>query len=114
MDFREFYEFPLELHWNKVFTKDGGMAFDFVGKWEDDKGKLSRESVVDALNGRGVAKFNGLTYKDSYIYFHDKEFISMRGWGNLTSPNCHGLSDEEAIQVQDDFAQYIISVLSLE
>ncbi len=46
---------------------------------------------------------------DSRILDADDQFIfEMRGWGFLTSPNCMGLSPEEAAAVQDARAQVLI------
>ena len=48
----------------------------------------------------------------------NKNFITIRGWGRLTSTNysagCFGLSVEQTKNIQDQFAEFIISKISTE
>ena len=48
----------------------------------------------------------------------NKNFITIRNWGRLTSTNysagCFGLSVEQAKNIQDQFAEFIISKISTE
>ncbi|MEX0596252.1 MAG: hypothetical protein WD512_07105 [Candidatus Paceibacterota bacterium] len=118
MKFKDAYEFPLELMWSKVHTKDGGMAFDFAKGFgkpndEDDEECPTQQRVVDIINGKIDGDIKGdFDYKDGDIYLNGKFIITIRGWGNLTSPNCLNLTPEAAARVQDEFAFYIIKRLS--
>lgn len=120
MDFKKAYEFPLFLMWNKVHTQDGGMAFDFVkgmvpvNNDDSDDECPTQQLFVDIINGVSNKTIAGdFDYGDGgYILLNGKEIISIRGWGNLTSPNCLNLTAEAAARVQDKFADYIIKRLT--
>jgi len=38
--------------------------------------------------------------------------ILIRGWGNLTGTGAHNLKEEEAANIQDTFAEYIVEQLN--
>lgn len=72
-----------------------------------------RENVLNSLNG--------IEYKFPYSELHvelgvvrhfNNEVIEIRGWGHLTGHGSLKLSDEEAIAIQDDLAQYVIEQLT--
>jgi len=112
----EFYTLP--------FADDGGCGYIY-----DDKENfafmiipnLSEQQVTKILLSLNSENHNPLVYKEKFtleyikeivtINMNGKPFIVIRGWGNLTSPNCHNLSDKEAIKIQDDLANWIIKKL---
>lgn len=106
----------------KVFTKEFYMAFDFCSPYRlnDEEHTVSEEyqrKVVACINGGTKPTIPlELTYVDSYIYIkingRVKKFISIRGWGNLTSPGGWNLTDKHAVQLQDEFATFIINQLT--
>jgi hypothetical protein len=117
-DFKEYIKFPLSLHHGKVFTSNNSMAFDFAFRFLYPDGMIISEEqqaiIVDILNGNTIKKIqtSGLTLKnDGIIYFDDKVFIIIRGWGNLTGIGGFHLSSDEAAKIQDEFAKYIINTL---
>jgi hypothetical protein len=51
--------------------------------------------------------------KDDIEFYYDNEFVfTIRGWGHLTSPGGRNLSMDEAANIQDDFAQWILETLN--
>jgi hypothetical protein len=116
MDFKKAYKFPLYSYYGKAFTKDNGMAFDFMGPWKGytEKDEAFQEKIVSAINGEIEYVVVGRLMYDTegYILLNGEKVISMRGWGNLTSPNCLNLPVEEAADTQDGLAFYIINKLT--
>ena len=49
--------------------------------------------------------------RQGYIYVDEKPFISIRGWGYLTGTGGLNLSDDEAVKIQDDLANYLVEQL---
>lgn len=110
---RKAFKFPLSVTWHKVFTSDDGMAFDFCGKYRDDEELLVE--LVEIINGyKQPAHYMNLRYDSNQhtILLNDEKFIMIRGWGNLTSPNCLNYEPHKAVEIQDEFAEYIIMKLS--
>jgi hypothetical protein len=116
MDFKKAYKFPLYSYCGKAFTKDNGMAFDFMGPWKGytEKDEAFQEKIVSAINGDIEHVVVGrLVYdSDGHILLNGEKIILIRGWGNLTSPNCLNLTNEEAVSTQDEFALFIINKLT--
>jgi len=113
--FKDVY-FPLENYHSKVFA-NGHMAFDFPQKWLyencDEVSIEDQDKIIDILNGKDNSKSDlELTYKDATIYQNGKEFIIIRGWGHLTGCGGLNLNEDEAVIIQDDFANYIIEKLT--
>ena len=50
--------------------------------------------------------------KELFVYafnlFIGHKLILIRGWGNLTGAGAHNLSVEEAANIQDTFADFIV------
>lgn len=129
VDFKKGYPFPLDIDPEfdiKVFTKDYGMAFDFPmsmlypnGFFIDTNAKVF---IVGVLNGEEDINRMGeklkLRYQpdNSTIYVdidgEDKEFIIVRGWGNLTGTGGLNLPEKEAAEIQDAFGNYIVESLT--
>lgn len=132
LKFKDYYKFPLK--WNedfsvRVFTQDHGMAFDFMMpmfiKSMYPNGSVLRKEdqrkIVDCINGDGSSfsdktevKYNPdnttILAKDSEGVF--REIIIVRGWGNLTGVGGHNLPQDQAIEVQNAFANYIVGKLN--
>lgn len=120
-DFKEYFKFPLKIEYMKVYTNDGNMAFDFYFN-KNIQGGTKPLVISESLRAELVGTINGtnnktteapLSYKDGIIYHIDREFILMRGWGHLTGRGGGlGLDVEVAMEIQDEFAQYIIDKLN--
>ena len=112
MNWKEVYELPLSTYDNTwVYDKDDHFVFEF--NYENMAEELC-EKILNKLNGVGDFKLEVYYDKKSQqIHVSESEWIIlMRGWGRLTSPNCWGLSDADAMEVQDTFAQHIVEILS--
>jgi hypothetical protein len=115
--FTKYYEMPFHVDNYCIFyvwTKDNEMAFNYL-----DEKKLNNEdtseivAIVNAINGYEPGTFNASinpNQKDT-IQIDGEDKLLIRGWGNLTAPGCHNLSNEDAIKVQNDFAKWIVEQL---
>lgn len=129
IDFKKGYPFPLEMDPDfdiKVFTKDYGMAFDFPMKMIYPNGFTittdAKMFIVNVLNGEEDINRMGMELKlryqpdNSTIYVEiegeEREFIIVRGWGNLTGIGGLNLPEEEAAEIQDAFGSYIVESLT--
>jgi len=71
-------------------------------------------NALEAINGTKKLKGKDTTFshKDGYIFANEHKAIMIRGWGNLTGTGGHNLSGDDATNVQDTFADYIVSKLN--
>jgi len=129
VDFKKGYPFPLEMDPDfdiKVFTKDYGMAFDFPMKMIYPNGFTitteAKQFIVGVLNEQEDINRMGVELKlryqpdNSTIYVdiegEEKEFIIVRGWGNLTGIGGMNLPEKAAAEIQDAFGNYIVESLT--
>lgn len=129
VDFKRGYKFPLDMDPDftvKVFTKEGDMAFDFPMRMIYPNGFTITDSakvfIVGVLNGTRDLSEMGMDLKlnynpdDTTIYVdidgEQREFIIVRGWGNLTGIGGMNLPEEEAAEIQDAFGNYIVESLT--
>lgn len=117
MDFKEAYQFPLELKYGKVFTTNFKMAFDFIPSFmEKEDRKLFRVSeeakhkLVAIVNGseEKIRKDIDFRYENGTIYANDLHFIWVRGWRYLTGVGGLHLDEATASQLMDDFGNFIV------
>lgn len=114
MDWRKVWELPL-----KVDDYGGCYAWgnnDTMALTFDYEGFLTHFNVdvVNAINGVKEWNFGGeWTAQGCDIYWNGDYVFCVRGWGELTSPSCLGLSREEAAQTQDDFIEFILGKLNM-
>jgi len=126
MTFKEAFKFPLHGDYGIIFTANGNRAFDFPMKMlHPNAFALSEESSVNVVRiingeeGKPKTKLN-LSYDPSktMIFIEvdnvKREFICIRGWGYLTGTGGLKLSSDVAIRMQDEFANYIIEMLTKE
>jgi hypothetical protein len=119
IDWRTVYKFPLELKYStKVMTPDFKMAFDFIPSFIKDIDTLQislqdKQKIVRIINGSDekVKTLHNYSYKNGTIFVNDLALIWIRGWGHLTGQGGLRLKDDEAISIQDGFANFIISTL---
>lgn len=124
-NFKSYFKFPLYLdeYMDKVFTVDDEMAFDFGLSFKENQGinltRRTMEKIVKVLNLETYEPTRDLDLKyveDGTITLDNKNFITIRGWGRLTSDNynvgCFGLGGENAAIIQDNFAYFILSRLT--
>lgn len=126
-NFKSYFPFPLELSeiMDTVFTADYGRAFDFGLSFRENEGvnmtNKTMKKIVDVLNKPNHKPERDLNLKivdGINIQMDGKNFITIRGWGQLISDNyssnCYGLSEEKARQVQEDFIKFIWSRLTIQ
>lgn len=108
--FKDIYRFPLHKvePISFVMDKSGNFVFQFEID-DEDKEKL----ILDIINGNSD-KVTGKKYvHDNGLITEDGEpIILIRGWGNLTGTGSHNLSGEEAANIQDTFAEFIVNKLN--
>lgn len=121
--FKKYYPFPLhvdEIIPFKTMCNGKGldMAYDVVwAKFE----RPVYEELVDIING--VKEYNDSPIwstptkyiaKGCEIYSEGKEYpiIRVRGWGKLTGVGGFKLSTDEAVKIQDEFVNYILTKLN--
>lgn len=123
--YKDIYVFPLKPAngggW--VFDQNGNFVFQFEAQFEGGnyaKGwKEFEDKVLDCLNGKNHLKLTTESYfihKEGQIFIkqedNNKLIITIRGWGNLTGIGSHNLSGEEAANIQDTFAEFIVNKLN--
>lgn len=107
--YKDIYEFPLTV--DRIgWIRDNKRQF--VAQIETDNDEVNKH-IVDIINGESLSiagrKF---THKDGEIISNGEVWIIIRGWGNLTGTGAHHLSVEEASNIQDTFAEFIVNTLN--
>ena len=113
-NFKDYYTFPLQMDKNftiKVFTKDHKMAFDWIVDISD-KIKFEIINKLNTPNIKTTLKSGGFSYKDGYILKDEYKIILIRGWGMLTGCGAFNLPTDEALKIQNEFANYITNTLN--
>lgn len=111
MTYKDIYKFPLskedDFHW--VWDNEDNFVFQF--EINDDR---FQNNVLEILNGerKPLNNKNIFSHKEGLIMLEDKPVITIRGWGNLTGSGAHKLSGDNAANIQDTFAEYIIETLN--
>lgn len=124
--YKDIYVFPLHKtkYSSQVYDAKGNFVFQFEPKfvngeyldgWEDFESE-----VIDCLNGSLSMNYDGVfILKDGEIFAQKTDnknvvhIITIRGWGNLTGIGAHHLHEDEAANIQDTFAEFIINKLNL-
>lgn len=96
----------------KIFTSEGRMAMDLCARIDgDDEEFLQR--ICNILNGDSNEKPKmNVSYDPPYIYFDDKKIFLIRGWGYLTGCGALNLPSEVAVEIQDNFANWVANKLN--
>jgi hypothetical protein len=76
-----------------------------------------RQKTLFSLNALGLEPIKGIDLSigktdETLILNNGKEFITIRGWGNLTGIGGYNFDAEKASKIQDDFRDWIIYKLS--
>lgn len=107
----DIYRFPLTKDniIDYVYDADRNFVFQFT---IDDEN--AQRLMMDAINGNSCLKNNDLSFmhKDGEILANGNAVILIRGWGNLTGIGAHNLSPQEASNIQDTFAEFIVEQLN--
>lgn len=122
-NFKNYFQFPLHMlqDWGiKVFTANNKMAFD----WMLNIPHETKTKIVSIINGETT-----LTPKVKKEWRHENGILvckflegenggneynvmRIRGWGMLTGVGGYNLPPEEAAKIQDDFANYCVTMLN--
>ena len=108
----DIYELPLrqDEYGSWVYDNKSNFVFQF-----EKVSESNRKDILDILNGVREPESidHTFTYEDRYIVMDgEREIILIRGWGNLTGTGAHNLPTEEAANIQDTFAAWIIEKLT--
>ena len=111
--FRDVYQLPFHRRtlvdtW--IYDEGNNFCFQFE-KYRDELNIL----LLQVINGDRYLENENLTFhhkNGEIIDNNGNHLITIRGWGNLTSLNCLGLSPEEAANIQDTLADYIVQQLN--
>jgi len=115
-NWNDIYELPLEDSYiddgfrsKRITDKKGSFVFEFL-----KVGNNTQEEILNVIN-KDVKLINReltFTHADGYISVNEMQVIMIRGWGNLTGTGGFNLSNEDAANVQDTLAEYIVSKLN--
>ena len=108
--YKEVYQLPLEDQHGWIYDQKGNFVFQFLIDNEEMEKKL-----LDVINGKKNLTNLDLVFKHEKGLIVDKtgnEVILIRGWGNLTGIGAMNLSVEEASNIQDTFANFIVERLN--
>jgi len=111
--FTDIYKLPLNNIWGRVFDMNKNFVFQFL-----EPNDYIQEFILDVINGEKTFTNNQLSFKHDggYIMANENEtsknIILIRGWGNLTGIGGHHLSAEDAANIQDTFADFIVNQLN--
>lgn len=123
--YKDIYKFPLHKWDGASFVSDSAnnFVFQFEPKFNDkgdyQEGWLdTEEKIMNCLNGvyQFANKDLSFYHNEGQIFAKEKQHelhvITIRGWGNLTGTGAHNLKAEEAANIQDTFAEYIVEQLN--
>lgn len=114
LSFRDLYQFPFHQAKFGTWVYDSNSNFIFQFQFNN---KETQEKAIQILNGEYESKLpNKFVHKDGTIYLDVdgelKDFILIRGWGNLTGGGSYNLDGEYAGKIQDTLAEFIVEKLS--
>lgn len=110
--YKDIYKFP--LHQDKYTGWVWDAAGNFVFQFEF-RGDELRAQFLDIINGEDQFSNPDLSFShvEGIIGSNlGEDMIMIRGWGGLTGTGGHKLSADDAISVQDTFAEYIVERLN--
>ena len=109
-EFEKAFKLPFKVKHKGSCCVDANDQFCF--ETFDYLSKESKDILQSSIDNKDV-KRQDVYYddKEQYIYVDEKPFISIRGWGYLTGIGGLNLSDDEAVKIQDDLANYLVEQL---
>lgn len=123
--YKDIYRFPLKKakYGSWVYDSANNFVFQFESKF-DEKGSYAKgwqefvAKVIDTLNAEDkMALHHGkFVHENGDIFIQEDKLkthvITIRGWGGLTGVGGHNLSSEDAANIQDTFADFIVERLN--
>ena len=108
--YKDVYQLPLEENHGWIYDQKGNFVFQFM--IDNEK---TEQKILDVINGKENFKNLDLVFKHEQGRIVDKSglpIILIRGWGNLTGTGAMNLSVEEASNIQNTFASFIVERLN--
>lgn len=126
-EFSKYYKFPLKM-WEgttgKVFTDDNNMAFDWLLPYGKQYNGI-KQRLLDRINGYDYTPWatKKTFYKNDNGHIvcrveegenadNEIKVLLVRGWGMLTGVGGYNLDPSVALQIQDDFTEFILKQLN--
>ena len=112
-DWKKIYKLPLRYDdVGYVWANNDMMAISFSENYDTKQHEV--EMIVNRLNGDTSITFDKkFTIQDNIDFYCGNEYaFCIRGWGSLTSAGGYNLTNEQAINIQDSFAEWILETLN--
>jgi hypothetical protein len=107
----DIYVLPLEKdsYGSQVYDQRDNFVFQF-----EEVNEKNQQDILNILNGfQNPTVEHSFVNKDGEIWMDgERHIITIRGWGNLTGTGAHNLPEDEAANIQDTFAAWIIEKLT--
>ena len=112
MNFDEIYKPPFhEVLDFWVYTQGDVRCFDWIARVDS----RTRKELIRILNGNSKKRVkHEVKYDKGIVSIKGVNIIRIRGWGHLTGCGALNLPPEEAIEIQDDFGEWIVKKLKQE
>lgn len=112
MKFDEIYKPPFyEVLDFWVYTQGDVRCFDWIARVDS----RTRKELIRILNGNSKKRVkHEVKYDKGIVSIKGVNIMLLRGWGHLTGRGALNLSPEEAIEIQDDFGEWIVKKLKQE
>lgn len=127
-NYKDIYELPLKPanRGSWVYDQKGNFVFQFEPKF-DEKGSFEKgwkdfeQVVINCINGDSKIDMPHATFihrsGEILIQYNNPDqpeshVMTIRGWGNLTGIGGHNLPAEEAANIQDTFAEFLVNKLN--
>lgn len=107
--YKDIYQFPLRKDKYSSWVRDSKEQFVFEFQFYENEDLSS--SLLAVINGVATLTKNlTFAHKGGIIFdtVTNRELILIRGWGNLTGIGGHNLPAEEAVNIQDTFAELFL------
>ena len=104
--YKDVYKFPLKESYGRICDQKNNFVFQFI--ISDEKTQVK---MMNVINGTENFKNLGLLFQHKEGQIIEKSglpILLIRGWGNLTGAGAMNLSGEEASNIQDTFADFIV------
>lgn len=116
MNWREVYQLPFRTDEYGIYmwSNNGTTTFTFTLSCVDSKRQKMIDDIVNKLNGDSSIKFDSKFTLRNNIYFQyngDNVFF-IRGWGKLTGIGGYRLPADEAANIQEEFAKWVLETLN--
>lgn len=114
--------FHISKYGNQIYDGKNRFVAQFEPTYNEQRNYTDeflelRQKTLFSLNALDLEPIKGINLTigktdDTLILNNGKEFITIRGWGNLTGIGGYNFDAEKATKIQDDFRNWIIYKLS--